>query len=178
MSRVELNEPIIKALVSLLNEKLGPQVTAINGELLDDFVLEPPVAVLPYMPFSLTLEQGMPIVAVQDLPTTFENDLQHSMESESMLGIASILQTSDHQTLAWQLRRYTQAVMQVIQNDRMADTSSVLREQAAVIYTEFVTTEPGPMLGDRDPDADGVPPTSFRSWTWLIIKCRRQEIIG
>lgn len=178
MSRVELNEPIIKALVALLKENLGVQVAAINNEMSDDFLMDPPVDVLPYMPFALTLERGMPIVAVQDLPTTFDNDLQFSMESESTLGIAAILQTSDHSTLAWQLRRYVQAIVQVIQADRMLGVSSVLRSQAQVIYTEFLSTEPGPMLGDRDPDADGVPPTSFRSWTWLLIKCRRQEIGG
>ena len=178
MSRTALNEPVIKALAELLQANLGVECTAINNELADDYTLEQPVAILPYMPFALTLEQGMPLVAIQDLPSTFENDLQYSMESEHTLGIASILQTSDHATLAWQLRRYNQAIMQVIQTDRMQGTSSVMRTKGGVTYVEFLSTEPGPMLGDRDPDADGIPPTSFRSWTWLIIKCRRLEIGG
>ena len=119
-ARIEGNEPIIKTLVTILKEGLPTLITEINNAVADDFILEPPVNVLPYIPFDLTLEQGMPIVAVQDLPASYENDLIHSFEGEYNLAIASILQTSDHQTLAWQLRRYNQAVMQAIQNDRTA----------------------------------------------------------
>jgi hypothetical protein len=175
---VLLNEPVITTLVKLLSESLGGVIAEINAATADDFIVEPPVKVIDYMPISLTLEQGMPLVAVQDLPITFENDLQHSMESEVNLGICSILQTADHRTLAWQLRRYNQAVMQAIQNDRQLNVEAIMRKPpASVIYTEFVGTEPGPMLGDRNPDDPGAPPTSFRSWTWLIIKCRRQEVL-
>lgn len=177
MSRIELAEPAIKALVALLAEKLPETITELNTETSDDFELEPPTAVLDYMAFSLTLEQGMPLICIQDMPVAFLNDLEFSMESESIIAIAAVVQTGDHRTLAWQLRRYIQAIMQVIQNDRLlGGAGKLLAPGSGIASVLFEGTEPGPLLGDRDPDADGVPPISFRSWTWLLIRVRRAEV--
>lgn len=173
-----LNEPVITALVRLLENGLAAQVEAINTELTDPFLLDPPVAILDYMPFSVTLEQGMPVIGVQDLSSTFENDLVHSMEATHSVGVVTVIQTSDHQTLAWQLRRYNQAIARTIQADRMLGPAGILASEALVMYTRFAGVEPGPLLGDRDPDSPGEPPSSYRSWTWFLLDCRRQELGG
>lgn len=176
---MELSESIIKQLMEVLEAGLPAEINRRNEAITDGLMLDLPAQILDYMPVPGTYGGGLPIVAIQDLPGTFENDLQHSEEASYELGIAAVLQTADHRTLAWQLRRYQAAIATVIQADRMLGTASLLRKPPAnVIYTAFAGTEPGPLIGNRDPDAPAEPPVSFRSWTWLVIRCRRQEIGG
>lgn len=172
---MELSESVIAALMTVLEDGMTPAIEARNATITDGILLDTPAQILDYMPTTNDDAGGYPIVAIQDLPGNFENDLTHSFESTWGFGIASMIQTSDHRTLAWQLRRYTQVVASVIQADRMAEPSVLKSPPANVMYTKFEGTEPGPLLGDRNPDSPGTPPSSFRSWTWLLISCRRQE---
>jgi hypothetical protein len=180
MSSFELGEPIIKALVEIMGEHLPAKIKEINEAVTDGITLPEPAQVLDYMPIPATAAGGLPIVAIQDLPANFSNDLVHSEEATHAFGIAAILQTADHRSLAWQLRRYQQAIFRVIQDDRMAlvTESKLRRPPANVMYTKFDATEPGPLLGERNPDSPAEPPSSFRSWTWVIVSCRRQEVGG
>lgn len=174
---MELNVSTIRAIVQVLEESLPQEIKARNEA--GPVELDAPVQILDYMPIPATYGGGLPIVAVQDLPGRFENDLQHSMEGTYGLGIAALIQTADHQTLAWQLREYVAAIASVIQADRMKGTESVMRKPPAnVLYTRFADTEPGPLLGNRNPENSGAPPDSYRSWTWLVLECRRQEVGG
>lgn len=173
----DLNTTVLKALVEVLADGLPAAIDELNAE--SEVQLDQPVQVLPYMPVPASYGGGLPIVAVQDLPGAFSNDLQSSMEATYGFGIAALIQTADHATLAEQLRGYLRAIFSVIQADRELGVESVLRKPPAnVIYTKFAGTEPGPLLGNRNPENQGEPPDSFRSWTWLLIECRRQEIGG
>jgi hypothetical protein len=176
----ELNESVVTALVEVLEAGLPAAIDTINTAATNGIMLDKPAAVLDYMPIASDYGKGLPLVAIQDLPGSFENDLTHSMEATYGLGVASIIETSDHRTLAWQLRRYTRAVFNVIQADRLLGPagSKMAKAPALVQYVRFMGTEPGPLLGDRNPDSPGEPPSSFRSWTWLLIECRRQEVGG
>jgi hypothetical protein len=178
LSMLKLNEPVITALVKILEEGLPGTIESLNESLTDAFTLDEPVEILPYMPIGSTLTNGMPIVYIQDLPSRFSNDLQTSMEGTHGIAVATVLQTADHQTLAWQLRRYTQAIAYTIQKDRELGVLSLMRKEAQVLYTEFAGTQPGPLLSDRNPDSAGEPPSSYLSWTGLLLECRRQEVGG
>lgn len=179
-SNLQLNEPIIKQLMKLLESEtlgLAAAVTALNATITDSFTLDAPAQILDHMPTPGALKGGVPAICIQDLPAQFEDDLQFSLSADHPLGIAVVIQNADQQTLAWQLRRYIQAIMHVIQQDRINPAGGILREPPAQVwYTAFTGTEPGPLLGDRDPQAPDQPPTSFLSWTWLLIRCRRQEV--
>lgn len=176
---MELNESTIKQLAEVLENGLEQEINERNAELTDGFALDPPAQILDYMPVPATYGGGLPIVGVQDLPARFSNDLQHSMEGTYGLGLCALMQTPDHQTLAWQLRRYIQAIANVIQADRELGPLSLMRKPPAnVIYLEFAGTQPGPLLANTNPDNDGEAPVSFRSWSWLLLECRRQEIGG
>lgn len=176
---MELNEPIIKQLVAVLEAGLPQEVIAHNAAATDGIELDAPAQILDYMPVPGSYGGGLPIIGIQDLPGRFENDLQHSMEATYGFGIAAVLQTADHRTLAWQLRRYLEVIASVIQADRQLGTASLMRKAPAnVLYTKFEGTEPGPLLGNRNPEASNAPPDSYRSWSWLILECTRQEVGG
>lgn len=172
-----LNEPIVKTLVSLLEDELPTVVEELNATVTDGFTLNTPAQVLDHMPGAALLGQGLPAVCVQDMPASFFNDLQFSVDGSHGLGVASVIQNSDQQALAWQLRRYTQAVAQVIQRDRLkGQQASRLILEGKVWVVEFAGTEPGPMLADRDPNSPNEPPSSFLSWTWLMLRFNRTEV--
>jgi hypothetical protein len=178
MTLLELNEPVIKTLLTVLESGLTGQVETLNSEATDSFEVDTPAQLLAYMPFAATLAGGLPAVGIQDLNTTFFNDLQHSMEAEHTIAVVTVIQTADHETLAWQLRRYNQAILRTIQADRQLGVLSVMRKEALVEYVKFTGVQWGPLLADRNPDAEGEPPTSFRSWTGITLECRRQEVGG
>ena len=165
----ELNTSVISTLVEVLKVGLPEAIGSLNEETGRE--TQTPVQVLDYMPVPATYNAGLPIVAVQDMPGRFSNDLQSSMESTWGLGVAALIQTADHETLAPELRDYLRAIFNVIQADRQLGVLSLMRKPpASVIYTEFAGTEPGPLLGNRNPENQGAPPDSFRSWTWLLLE--------
>lgn len=172
-----LNEPIVKTLVSLLEDELPTVVEELNATVTDGYTLSPPAQILDFMPGASLLGGGVPAICTQDMPASFFNDLQFSVDGSHGLGVASVIQNSDQQALAWQLRRYTQAVAQVIQRDRLkGQQASRLILEGKVWVVEFAGTEPGPMLADRDPNSPNEPPSSFLSWTWLMLRFNRTEV--
>lgn len=173
----QLNEPIIAQLLELLEAKLPAAIEALNATITDSITLDQPAQLLDYMPAPGELKAGVPAVCIQDLPAQFEDDLQFSITADHPIGIASVIQNADQRSLAWQLRRYTQAIAHVLSEDRLASDGGYLRRPPAQVWrVAFSGTEPGPLLGDRDPNAPDKPPSSFLSWTWLLIRARRQEV--
>lgn len=173
-STLSLNENFITTLVSLFEEKLPAAVTAINETITDAYKLDPAEQFLDYMPGKSILGGGMPAVCVQDMPTRFVDDLQFSMEGQHGIGVASVLYNADFRALAWQLRRYNQVIAHVIQGDREAGIASRLKVEGGAWVVEFAGTEPGPMLADRDPNAELV---GYLSWTWFLLGFTRSELV-
>lgn len=162
---ITLNETIIRGLVAQLQAHISTEVDAINSSVADGFTIQYPQQVLDYIPLPSQFGGGLPVVAVQDMPSTFEDDLVSSMTGNHMLGVCVILNNADPRALAWQLRRSMQAVVNVIQLDRTLG--------GACWTTILGQVEPGPMLGQRPGTADDY---GWLSWTWLTISCRREEV--
>lgn len=176
LQTLSLNEPIVDALVQLLTARLPGVIEQINDSNSDGILLDPPAQVLDFKPVAGTLKAGLPAVCVQDLPAKFEDDLQFSMNASHGLGIAAVIQDSDQRSLAWKLRRYVQAIANAIQLDRLAAGEGYLAKVGNVWGTAFTGTEPGPLLADHSPNAEGSSPSSYESWSWLMISCKHTEV--
>lgn len=174
---LELNEPIIAQLGELLAANLPAVIDAINTAAGDGIVVEHPAQILDRTATESDLKAGVPLIVIQDMPSTFEDDLQFSLEGFHELCVTSVIQNADHDALAKMLRRYSSAIARTIQADRMLGATGILkRSPAHVAYTKFVTVEPGPMLGEANPLESDAPPSSFLSWHSLVVNCRRTEI--
>lgn len=173
---LELNEPIVVQLKQLLEENMPGIIETINGEH-SDIVLPPPAQVLDHQVGEGEIKGGIPIVCIQDMPSSFEDDLQFALTGYHEMVVASIMQNADKGTLGRMLRRYTSAVARTIQADRLAGASGILKKEPAhVLYTAFERVEPGPLLGEPNPLGADQPPSTYMSWSSLVIRCRREEI--
>lgn len=175
LSILSLNEPIVSAMVNLLNANLATTITALNATVTDGYTIPAVQQIVPYTPVPSTLEVGGPVVGVWELGVEFEDDLQFSLRSNQHYAVVAVLQNADHITLMWQLRRINQAIAYTVQQDRLLGNASVMR-QAGAYSVQFVRVEPGPLLGDMDPNTPDAPPRSYLSWTGLVFESRKDEI--
>jgi hypothetical protein len=171
-----LNEPLIDTLVGLFTEELPAVIRTLNTGYADSVTLEDPEQILPYMPTESGLEAGMPLIAVTDGTSTFQDDTVFSLVGVHELGIVAVAQDTHHAELAKILRRYTRALMLCIQQDREKASAGLLPTKTGAWYTGFGVIQPGPLLADRDPDAPAKQPSTFMSWSGFTIKCTREEI--
>lgn len=178
--QLQLAEPLIEAMVTLLKANLNTTIDALNTAYSDAFTLDHAAQILPYVPIPSTLQGGTPAVGCQELPAQFEDDLQFSMHALHRYAVVAIIENSDQQTLAVQLRRIMQAIAQTIQADRMLGTTGgsggIMRTQGRAWSVEFEATVPGPLLGDLDPLNPDGPPRSYMSWCAIELSSRRGEI--
>lgn len=176
----QLAEPLVTAMVTLLSANLNTTIDALNATITDGYTVDHVVQVLPYVPIPSTLEGGMPAVGVQDLPADFVNDLQFNMDAVHQYAVVAVIQNSDQQALAWQLRRTMQAIGATIQADRLAGgplgTASIMKTQGGAWSVNFERTEPGPVLGDIDPVNPAAPPHTYLSYVGLIMSSTRTEV--
>lgn len=179
---LELNEPIVRAMITLLSSNLPAEIDSLNATVTDGYVMAHPALYLPYVPIPSSLSQsgGAPIIGIVDMPARFTDDLQFSMHALHEYAVLAMAQNSDHATLTWQLRRYTQAIANVIQADRLLGksdgTGGIMRSVGGAWSVNFIATVPGPLLGDVDPLNVETPPSSWISWTSLHLSSERQEI--
>lgn len=179
---LNLNEPIVNAMVTLLNANLATNVTAFNNSLAQgDLYPLPAVAqIVPYTPVPSTLEVGGPVVGVWELGAEFEEDTQWGLNADHHYAVVAVLQNADHITLMWELRRMAQVIAYTIQQDRTAGTppgsASIIKTQGGAWSVNFIRTEPGPLLGDMDPVNPDAPPRSYLSWTGLVFSSKRTEV--
>jgi hypothetical protein len=176
VENLELNEVVIDTLVELFDTTLPGVLAALNPTFRDGITLNDPVQIVPYMPTEAGIEAGMPLVAVSDLPSNFDDDTVSSMTGYHELAILIVLSNTDHPALAKELRRYVRALMLTVQEDRAKDGTGLLPSKAGVWYTGFKGIQPGPLLGDRDPDSPSKQPSTFLSWSGLVLRCTRGEI--
>lgn len=179
---LNLNEPIVTAMVNLLNKNLPGNIALFNQSLdpSDPYTLPDIGQVVPYTPVPSTLEVGAPVLGVWELGGDFEEDQQWGLNALHNYAVVVVVQNSDHITLMWQLRRFAQVIAYTIQQDRTAGTpegtGSMLKNQGGAWSVNFIRTEPGPLLGDMDPNTPDAPPRSYLSWTGLIFSSKRTEV--
>lgn len=180
LPQLQLSEPLVSAIVSLLEANLNTVIDELNATLTDSYAVEHVVQFKPYVPVPSTLAGGCPAVGVQRLGAQFADDLQYSADAVHEYAVVAIVQNSDQESLVWQLDRTIQAIANVIQADRAAGTTSgtggVMRDDGGAWSVNFQRTEPGPVLGDLDPTSDASPPRIFLSWSALILSSKRREI--
>ena len=170
---MQLGEPIVNAMVTLLAANLNTTIDALNATITDGYVVPHAAQVLNYIPVPSTLEGGMPAIGVQELPAEFVDDLQFSVAAEHEYAVVAIVQHADHRTLVVQLRRMLEAIAYTIQQDRLAQPG--IMRAAGAESVNLGRTEPGPVLGDIDFNHPEVPPSSWMSWCALTMTSRRQQ---
>lgn len=176
---LNLVEPLVDAMVGLLESNLNGTIDTLNATLADDYTVPHAVQFLPFVPIPSTLQGGMPAIGVQELPSEFVDDLQFSVAAVHRYVVVATIQNADQMTLTLQLRRMIQAIAYTIQADRMLEledgTGGVMRA-AGALSVNFEGTEPGPLLGDIDPVNADMPPRTYLSWTALSMNSRRTEV--
>lgn len=179
---LQLAEPLVTAMVSLLTASLNTTIDALNASLVagDPYPVPHVAQFLPFVPVPSSLQGGIPAVGVQELPAEFEDDLQFSMFGVHRYAVVGIVQHPDQQTLTMQLRRLMQAIAYTIQQDRglgtVGGSGGVMRTQGGAMSVQFEATVPGPLLGDLDPTNPEAPPRVYLSWCGLELSSRRVEI--
>lgn len=161
---IELNEPVIAAVYErLLGSDLTDAIDAINAEVDDGIMVEVPQQVLDYMPTPELLTE-FPTIGIGDAPSTFEDDIGSSATGRHELLICVFCQNADQRALAWQLRRYAQAIVRTVLDGRNLGD--------AAWGTGLVRVSPGPALADN-PDPEAV--QDWMSWTGVQIWAKRDE---
>lgn len=173
-----LQEPIIVAMRDLLQTNLPTTVTTANSAIVDGYPVPVPAQYLDYMPVEADLAQGLPIVAVAESPGggEFRDDLQSTVDSEWEYAIIVVCQSSDHETLAKNLRRLLSCVTYAIEADRLLGSLSYMRNTGGVFSVNLKRVEPGPLLGETTPTDPNVV-RSWLSWATLICESRHNEKI-
>ena len=177
----QLTEPLVEAMVSLLQTNLNTTIDQLNAAYADQYTLPHVAQFLPFVPVPSTLESGMPAIGVQELGTHFHNDIITTTDALHRYAVVAICQAVDQQTLATQLRRMSQAILFTVQADRLAGTSSGtggIMRGAGAWSVNLRHYEPGPMLSDLDPTNPEAPPRSYLSYFAIVMESMRAEQIN
>ena len=158
---IELNEPVVDALVSRLNSNLAATITTVNGEHSDDYDLDNPEQVLDYIP-PTSLLTAFPTIGIGDGPSRFEDDIGASATGVHQVMVVVYLQEAEQVALARKLRRYAVAIARVILEDRNRGSDAW--------GTVLNRVDPGPTLADAPEN-----PQTFMSWVGLTITAKRDE---
>lgn len=173
---VLLAEPLVKAMIKTLEERLPAAVEEVNSTVTDGITVETPAQYLRFMPFLAALGGGFPIICVQRLRADFVDDLQFNVDAIHEYAVIAVLQNSDHETLALQLERTMQAIASAVSADRLAGPASTMRTEGGAFSVNWERYEPGPLFGDLDPNAENAPPRSYLTYAGLVFSSRRTEV--
>lgn len=163
MAPIQLNEPVIAALKGRLENNLQAAIDDINAGVADGFELEPVQQVLGFAPLPEYLTT-FPTVGITDGASTFEDDMAFAVTGRHEILVVIYQQNADQEALAWQLRRYTQAICQVILANRNLDD--------AAWGTGLIEIAPGPALENSDPDAVA----KWMTYAGVRIWAKREEV--
>lgn len=140
---IQLNEPVVTTLRSRLETELPAIVTAINATVTDGFTIDAPQRVLDYIPPVGDLN-ALPLIGISDGEMILEDDTGWGATGVFDISVVVYLQSSDQRVLAWQLRRYAQALVRAIR------TPTIAIGEGWGVYNFRV--RPGPTLGrDESP---------------------------
>ena len=140
---IKLWEPVVTSLRDRLETDLPATITTINStQTTPSYPIENPQRVLDFIPTVADMF-AFPVVGISDGIFNLEDDTGWGATGVFELTIVVFLQNADPRALAWQLRRYAQAVTRVALEDRsIGDGWGVTLKQV----------RPGPTLGrDENP---------------------------
>jgi hypothetical protein len=168
MALLQLNEPILTALIARLGDDLPDAIDEINAETDDgiDLELPPTDRILPFIP-SIGILRQWPVIGVQHLPGTFRDDIGSAAEYATQFAVLVFDTDADLVRLGWKLVRWERALASVVLAGRELGTGG-----EAAYSVQLVNTRPGPTLGDAE-DPDKV--KTYTSWTGVVIACSRDE---
>jgi hypothetical protein len=168
----QLTEPIVYALLARLQDpaQLNAEIANIAAgttrqDEANSLVPIPPVQVLDFIPPPSYLTD-FPTVGIQDTTTVLEDDTGHSATGRHTMGIVVFCSDPDQHILAWQLRRYVQAITRVVLAGRNLGGEAGL----AAWGTGMSRVAWGPTLEST------ATPTTWMSWAMLQIWAKREEL--
>lgn len=150
-----LNETVIEAVSSMLSTDLPAALSAI------DTGLPVPVNIYEYLP-PVVMITDYPTIGIGDGPTMTEDDIASSWTEVHSLLVVVHLAEQNPEALAWDLRHYVQAMVNVLASDRTLNGSA--------FGAGGFRVEPGPMLSDN-PDK----PQQFMAWSGISFWAKRDE---
>lgn len=156
----DLNEPVVTALRDRLEAELPAAVAEVNAAVTDGITIEPPAQVLDYVP-NLEELTVFPTVAIQDLPSRFEDDIGSSATGRHQLQIVTFVAVPELRALAWSLRRHARAVATVALAGRSLPPAGW--------GTTLERVDPGPTLSQEEG------PRTWMSWVGVVINARTDE---
>jgi hypothetical protein len=173
MGNYSLNEPAIAAVLARLEDpaQLNAEIASIAAgvtaaDQAASLVPVPVANINDFVPPPSFLVD-FPQIGIQDMGTRLEDDTGHSATGRHNLGIVIFCSDPNPEILAWELRRYAQAVVRVMLRDR-AFTEAPAAGWAIGAADPLVAW--GPTL------SKAVNPQVWMSWCVVQIWTRREEI--
>lgn len=168
----ELTEPIVYALLERLQDpaQLNVQVAQIAESLARQDEAASLVPVTPAQIFDFvpppSYLTAFPSIGIEDATSLLEDDTGSTATGKHSMGIVVFCSDPDQHLLAWQLRRYLQAVTRVVLAGRTLGSENGL----AAWGTGLQRIAWGPTLESVST------PRTWMSWALLQIWCRREEL--
>lgn len=171
MAYYDLNERAILAVLGRLNNNLKANIDAVNANTASDpnrnqTVIAYPASVLDAPP-PLGQLVNFPIIAVIDGNMTFTDDVGWGATGNYEMTIVVYCSSPDPTTLAWQLRRYVQAVLTTVIIGRTMDYGSYDGAWGLILKNIV----PGRRISRQDPG--GV--QTILSWTGITIALKDEQ---
>lgn len=141
---IRLQEPVVTAVIARLQTQLPAIIADINSSITDGYLLPTDTSrILDYIPPVADM-YTMPVIGISDGEMHFEDDTGWGATGVFDLSIVVFIQNADQRALAWQLRRYAQALVQALRTP-----TNAIGEGWGVVIKGI---RPGPTLGrDENP---------------------------
>lgn len=172
MSTFQLDEPVIQAILARLEDpaQLNAQVAQIAATVTDpdqaaSLVPVDPANINDFVPPPSFLV-AFPAIGLQDMGTRLEDDTGHSATGRHVVGVVIFCSDPNQEILAWQLRRYAQAVTRTILAGRTLNDTIT----GAAWGTGLDQIAWGPTLSST------ATPQTWMSWCVVSIWARREEM--
>jgi hypothetical protein len=164
-----LTEPGVKAILARLEDpnQLNAEIASIAAAVAGSdeaasLIPIPAANIWDFVPPPSYLTD-FPTLGIQDMGTSLEDDTGSSATGRHVFGVVIFCSHPDHHILAWQLRRYAQAVTRVLLNQRALEGN-------AAWGTGLDGVAWGPTLTSQ------AKPQTWMSWCVVQVWTRREEI--
>ena len=168
-----LNEPPINALLARYQDpaQLNAEIANIaagvtRADEANSLVPIPPAQIFDFVP-PLSYLTAFPTIGLQDMSTRFEDDTGATVTGRHVVGTVLYCSDPDQHILAWQLRRYMQAIVRTAMRDR---TLGLVAPLAAWGTGAEAGIAWGPTLSST------AKPQTWLSWAVFALWTRREEI--
>lgn len=167
-----LTEPVVYALLARLQDpaQLNAEIANIAAAVTREdeaksLIPIPPAQIFDFIPPPSYLT-AFPTIGIQDTATVAEDDTGVTVTGRHSMGVVVFCSDPDQHILAWQLRRYVQAVTRVVLAGRTLGSESPL----AAWGVGFERISWGPTLESV------ATPTTWMSFAMVQIWARRDEL--